>query len=283
MFGIVTRFERLSSALLVPFLRGDGKTLYALATGSKITLSKPWFKENVALFKLSKQSLTSPAFFLDKLLKSISEQENFSRYEILLLHNLSSDYESSIPKTIFTNPKPLGLAENLNFLIKKVQSPVTLILNPDTELPRFCLQTCLKILKTDHVLSCPAFHPDGRRLVNLRAFPSFIDILWERFVQPDSRLQAQAKLELKPNQNCWLQGSFLMTHTENFRRVGFDPSYNLYFEDVDFFRRARKLGISVQYEQSTHYVHQHCRASSAVFSSAFWTHCRSATRYFTGF
>ena len=50
LFGIVTSDERLVNALLVPFLTGEGKILYALAIGLKITLSKPWFKAKVALF-----------------------------------------------------------------------------------------------------------------------------------------------------------------------------------------------------------------------------------------
>ena len=36
LFGIVTKCERLSRELLTPVLIGDGKTLYALATGWKI-------------------------------------------------------------------------------------------------------------------------------------------------------------------------------------------------------------------------------------------------------
>ena len=222
-------------------------------------------------------------FFLDSLLKSISDQENLNNYEVLLLHNLHSDYRSPFSIREFTNPKPLGLSENLNFLIKQVQSPISLILNPDTVLPSLCLQKCLEKLKSDHVLSCPAIHPEGRRLVNLRPFPTIKDILWERLIEPTSRLKTQAKLELKPDNNCWLQGSFLMAETKVFQKVGFDPSYALYFEDVDFFRRARRLNIAIQYEQSTYYVHEHCRASSELFSSEFWIHCRSAIRYFMGF
>ena len=221
-------------------------------------------------------------FFLDELLKSISEQESFNNLEVLLLHNLDSNFRSPFSVREFTNPKPRGLAENLNFLIKQVRSPVSLILNPDTKLPSMCLQKCLGNLKPKHVLSCPAFNPKGERLVNLRTFPTVTDILWERLIESSSRLKTQAKLELDPDNNCWLQGSFLMAQTETFQKVGFDPSYTLYFEDVDFFRRAHQLNIGIQYERSTYYLHEHCRASSEMFSDEFWTHCRSAIRYFIG-
>ena len=63
LFGIVTRFDKLSSELLTPLLTGDGKTLYALATGLKTTPSKAWLNANVALFNFSKQSFTSEGSF----------------------------------------------------------------------------------------------------------------------------------------------------------------------------------------------------------------------------
>ena len=191
--------------------------------------------------------------FLSELIQSISEQIGFSRFEILLLHNLPSDYNSSIPIKTFTNAKPRGLAENLNLLINKAHGPVSLILNPDTKLPNTCLKTCLETLKPNHILSCPSFDTGGKRLVNLRLFPTLKNIFQDRFLDTDSRLKIQSKLELNPNENCWLQGSFLMADTEVFRQIGFDENYELYFEDVDFFRRANMRNISIQYLQKAHH------------------------------
>ena len=53
LFGTVTKFERLSKKLLVPFLIGEGNFLYKLATGLNIALSNPWFKANDALLNAS--------------------------------------------------------------------------------------------------------------------------------------------------------------------------------------------------------------------------------------
>ena len=55
---MVTRLDRLSSALLTPALTGEGNTLYPLATGLKIILSKPMLTANVTLLSGSKQSFT---------------------------------------------------------------------------------------------------------------------------------------------------------------------------------------------------------------------------------
>ena len=63
LFGIVTRFEKLSNALLVPFRIGDGSDLYTLATGLKIILSNPWLNLNDARLKPSEQSFISAGLF----------------------------------------------------------------------------------------------------------------------------------------------------------------------------------------------------------------------------
>ena len=59
LLGIVTNVDKLFKELLTPVFKGEGKTLYALATGSKIIPSKAWLNANTVLFKFSKQSLIS--------------------------------------------------------------------------------------------------------------------------------------------------------------------------------------------------------------------------------
>ena len=54
---MVIRLDKLVTAFLVPFWIGSGNFLYPFAIGLIIALSKPWLKENVALFNFSKQSL----------------------------------------------------------------------------------------------------------------------------------------------------------------------------------------------------------------------------------
>ena len=72
LFGIVTKFDKLSSELLTPVLTGEGKTLYALATGLKIIPSKALLNAKVALLNFSEQSLISlGSFFFNNNLKLV--------------------------------------------------------------------------------------------------------------------------------------------------------------------------------------------------------------------
>ncbi len=67
LFGIVTSVDRFSRELLTPVLTVEGRTLYALATGWNNIPSKAWLKAKVALFIVSKQSLTSVGWFFFKI------------------------------------------------------------------------------------------------------------------------------------------------------------------------------------------------------------------------
>lgn len=221
--------------------------------------------------------------YLPRLLQSLKQQNNCSRVEILLLHNLASKFQCDSSVRQFHNTNPKGLAENLNRLIYEALAPVILIINPDTYLPEKCLQTCLNALRKNHILSCQSIHPNGKRLINLRKFPSIIGLINERFCDSERRMRDQIRLEQTVLSDCWFQGSFIMAHREIFRNLLFDERYELYFEDVDFFRRACAQKLSLQYLTDTHYFHYHQQASNDLSSSQFWMHCRSALRYFTGF
>ena len=56
LLGIVIRFDKFLTALLVPFWIGSGNFLYPLATGSNNNLSAKLLKLKIARFKGSKGS-----------------------------------------------------------------------------------------------------------------------------------------------------------------------------------------------------------------------------------
>lgn len=220
--------------------------------------------------------------FLPRLFESLQNQEGNIDFEVLLLHNLPTNFENLRKVKQFYNKRPTGLAENLNRLIDETQSPVSLILNPDTFLPKNCLQHCLASLKNNHILSCHSIHPNGHRLVNLRQLPTLKNLFYEYFFNSSVRNLKQLKLENSTLHNCWFQGSFIMTYSSILRTIRFDPEYELYFEDVDFFQRAQKQNFALQYLTDMSYFHHHQKASRQLFSEEFYLHCRSALRYFFG-
>lgn len=60
----------------------------------------------------------------------------------------------------------------------------------------------------------------------------------------------------EPHDIDWLSGASMMVRREVFERVGpFDEGYFLYFEELDFFRRANALGIRSRYVPASKVVH----------------------------
>ena len=56
LLGIVTKFDKLFNELLTPVFKGDGNTLYALATGLNNIPSKAWLKA-MSLYLKTQSSL----------------------------------------------------------------------------------------------------------------------------------------------------------------------------------------------------------------------------------
>ena len=76
-----------------------------------------------------------------------------------------------------------------------------------------------------------------------------------------------------PCRTDWLSGACLMVRREVFDAVGLlDEGYFLYFEEVDFCRRAVRAGWSCWYVPAARVVHR-------VGSSTGWTTARRRPRY----
>ena len=78
----------------------------------------------------------------------------------------------------------------------------------------------------------------------------------------------------------WLSGSCLLLRREAFEAVGgFDPSYFMYFEDVDLGERLGRAGWLNVYAPSAEIVHTGSHATVHNKQAMFVEHHRSAYRY----
>ena len=78
----------------------------------------------------------------------------------------------------------------------------------------------------------------------------------------------------------WLSGSCLLLRREAFESVGgFDPSYFMYFEDVDLGQRLAEAGWLNVYAPSAEIVHTGSHATANHKQAMFREHHRSAYRY----
>lgn len=199
--------------------------------------------------------------------------------EIVIVDNHSP--KSKIPRklqrlsgvSVMRRGRNTGFARAVNRGSKLSRGEWVLLLNPDVTVPEGFL---------DHVLESaqrfPAVDPnagvigfqlrnrDGSRQASSGAFPTFARTLLGLF-KPRSRRKCRHQPESGRQQVPWATGGCLLVRRDCFEDLnGLDEKFFLYYEDVDFCRRAREAGWSVWYDPAlrvTHHFPLHTRAVPA--------------------
>lgn len=227
---------------------------------------------------------------IDTLVSLLENYRNHPHFQIHLLLNVpeeprTEEFLNNFPLTIkiSRNPKARGLSENLNLMLKKIETPLFLILNPDTLLPaENIMYCCTEISETGAaLLSCPSRNIQNEELPNIRYYPSPLSILSERLFFRQKRLHDFREIiNGKTEKPFWFQGSYLMGKTGIARQIGFDENFFLYFEDVDFCLRLISAGHKLHICRNTFFLHHFNRKSSSLQSLHIIHHLKSALYYF---
>lgn len=227
--------------------------------------------------------------YLPALLQSLGLQEDV-QLGVHLIFNVPEHYEvyrSLGPYKkllqLQRRTQAIGLAQNWNDALKKVESEYCLLLNPDTMLTHSLhLRNMLEYLKSSNAqfLSCRSKAFDEAPMVNIRPFPKISEILQARILGQEDRQHRQEQLiQTQLDGSFWVQGSYLLGKRQNFLALGFDERFDLYFEDVDFCERAWRRGLRLRVHPMESFYH-HFQAESRSNAIRFLQHLLSATRYF---
>jgi len=137
-----------------------------------------------------------------------------------------------------------------------------LLLNPDMSVPPGFLDRVTELtprLLAERpeagVVGFRLRHDDGSPQLSGGSFPTLGATL-AGLVWPRARRKYRSLPANRPAQADWLTGCCLLIRRDCFTQLGgFDPDFFLYYEDVDFCRRARDHGWSVWHEPSLEVVH----------------------------
>lgn len=180
--------------------------------------------------------------------------------EVILVDNASTDgstefVEQTYPWVrIVRNNHNLGFSAANNLAGKMVVGRFLLLLNADTVLvepiapaidwlnehPEFALLT-INMLSEEGVSSpCTGRFPSPLRLILLRRMLVIPQQYGDNFAYEVD----------------WVQGSFLLIKTEQWRALGgLDERYFMYVEDVDLCKRVRNRGLKCAYLPNIRYIH----------------------------
>lgn len=197
---------------------------------------------------------------LDKLrdcLDSLAAQSTGYQVETILVDNASSEPIVETVKRDYPWVKLVPSAENLGFAggtnlaLRQATGRFYWLLNPDTALPTpDTLQRFVSLLDKSPetgLLGCRLQQPDGREQLVARGFPTVWAELCDLYHLPIPSYRG-------PLVN--VTGACLLTRAEVWHEVGeLAEEYFMYFEDVDWCRRARDLGHRAERSDEVTIVH----------------------------
>ncbi|HVN48728.1 MAG TPA: glycosyltransferase, partial [Bacteroidota bacterium] len=204
---------------------------------------------------------------LQKALRGISS-------ELVVADNASDDgsveaVREHFPKVkIIANTQNLGFAKANNAALSQTRGTYLLLINPDTMVQEDTIRAMLDFFD-EHpdagMAGCKILNPDGSfQLACRRSFPT-PSVALARMLQfskifPKSKMFGRYNLTYLSTEETYpvdaISGSFMMLRREVYEQVGgFDESFFMYGEDIDWCYRIRQAGWQIYYVHRTQIIH----------------------------
>ena len=208
-------------------------------------------------------------------LKALIDQLDFRKDLVIIVDNGSSDVsvdkfkdfinerEISSYVKIRELPSNVGFSESNNIAIKENGSEFYLLLNTDVILKERCIEKLFNAIneRSNVGLIAPRLEwPDGRAQVNARRFLKPINefisasgtgLITRLFKDQDVIMP----IPNEPAEAEWISFSCVMIKKEVIDSVGLLEKYFMYFDDIDYCRRAWGKGLKVLYWPEARAVH----------------------------
>lgn len=180
----------------------------------------------------------------------------YPNLELILLDNNSNirpKLKSDPRITFIQNETNIGLPKAWNQGLKRSTGEYILVLNPDTRLPKNYFVTELALLKSDSKIGVvgPKFvDVDGTPQGSVFPEPSVINTLLNR-----NKYTPVTEVPIEVNS---VSGACLFFSKKTLDTIGpFTEEVFMYFEDMDFCRRLRQVGLKIVFDPRVIIVHGH--------------------------
>ncbi|QVL30397.1 glycosyltransferase family 2 protein [Telmatocola sphagniphila] len=207
-----------------------------------------------------------------ELVEQLRQSNSFreGRADIVIADNhspsdpLCDQLRSTEGVTIRQFARNLGFARAVNEACHLSRGHWVLLLNPDMRVePGFLDRVEAEIRKMDKesnrigVVGFRLRHGDGTRQASSGPFPTFMRTITGLFA-PRALRKCKLNSARKPTHVPWVTGCCLLVRRECLQELqGFDEDYFLYYEDVDFCRRAKQADWNVMYNPRIEVTHFH--------------------------
>jgi len=211
--------------------------------------------------------------FLKNCLSSIKKAE------VIVVDNGSSDGSPEMVKNQFPKVKLVENRENVGFAraagqgLNHVRGKYVLLLNPDTEVKEGALEKLVAFVKKEPeagVVGARLLDPDGTVQPSVYHLPTIGGAVREYWLGQKGAYEKYAPKGKKPVEVEAVTGAAMLVSRKTIEKIGFlDKDYFLYFEDLDYCRRARQAGLKVYYLPEAEIIHHHGKSAAKVGSKAY--------------
>ncbi len=188
-------------------------------------------------------------------------------------HDDSADVARAAGATVVDPGGNVGFGAANNAALAGVDEPVTILLNPDTELVDGSLAALARAAaeRDDRILAPLLLRPDGRREASVHPAPLSPGALALALAPPGAlphplRVLVEPAQARRPRRVGWAVGAALAAPTATLRALGpFDPELFLYAEDLDLGLRARQAGVETWLWPHARVIHHAGHAAARAF------------------
>lgn len=233
---------------------------------------------------------------IDSVPEAFSENEN---YEVIVVDNDSSDQsvaiaEGSVQKfQSFMMKKNLGFAKANNVGIRQATGETLILLNPDTEVLPGSLTSLIKFTKTRQDVAAVGpklLNTDSTLQPSCRRFPEplVLAMMFLKIHHFFPNLEIYCKYQMMDfiyDHEAFvdqIMGACMVIPRKAIDKIGLlDEKYWIWFEEVDWCKRAYEAGMKVWFSPSAEIIHH----GGVSFKQAYmpirkeWRFIRSAMRY----
>lgn len=229
-------------------------------------------------------------------LASLAAEADSCPHECLVIDCASEDGSAQMVAEQFPGARLFALDENIGFArannlaMRQARGQFFLLLNPDTVVHRGALRAMLEEMARQPRVGLLGPHHrgrDGRHQSTRRHFPNaaiaLLESTWLQPLAPRRLLERYCLAERDDDGSYdvdWAQGSALLVRRALWEEIGgLDERYVMYFEEVDWCRRARLAGWRTRYHGGARITHYGGASSAQVPTRRQWHFDRSKLRY----
>lgn len=160
-----------------------------------------------------------------------------------------------------------GFAGAVNRGIKKAKGKFILLLNSDTIVQKNTLEGAIKFAQEhpQSIIGLQLVNPDQSIQPSAYHFPSISGAIKEFWLGKKDSYQKYYPKSFHPVKVDAVTGAAMLIPKKIIKKIGlFDEKYFLYFEDLDYCRRAQRMGFDVYYLPSVKVFHYHGAAGKEM-------------------